>query len=155
MTRYIFIIITIIINVGCDSKRISELEKQIVLYKQQLNQKDTEISNCNREIEATKQYLTELKITAEKYEKSILEIKELENKINNFLEKIGQNYLIIPVDLIGKTVVVYCKPYENTQILIGTVKKISHADKVIISQSEGSPEIEIPFINIIGYRIIK
>jgi ATP-dependent 26S proteasome regulatory subunit len=145
--------------IGCDNKKISQLEKQLEILQTSNNQKEIDIFNARQEIEKNKQQLEEtikeLKLMTEKNEQASIRIRELESKINNLTDELGKDSLIIPIYLIGRPVVIYTIPYEDNQILIGTINKVYHGEKIIMSLAPNNKEIEIPFNNIIGYRLLK
>jgi len=154
------LIVLVAFLIGCDgASKIPQLEKEIEGNKQELMRQKLELTTKEDDIRNTRIQLDqankELEITTKKNDAISAKIKELESKISNLTENIGKNELILPVCLIGRTIVIYTKPYDDAQIFIGVVQQIKHADKIILRLSQTDQLVEVPFSNIIGYRMLR
>jgi len=158
--KKILLIVAIVSLMGCDSgHRIAQLEKEAESYKQELALKNTEITGAKEEAEKTKLQLEQankdLTEAREKNETMTAKVQQVETKLTNVVDELGKEGLILPVCLVGRSIIIYTKPYEDVQIFIGTIQKIQQGDKVIVEVSPANQIIEVPFKNIIGYRLLR
>ena len=158
--KRILLIVAIVSLMGCDSgNRIAQMEKDAESYKQEITRKDTEIAGAKEEAEKAKLQLEQankdLILAREKSESMATRVREVETKLTNVADELGKDGLILPACLVGRSIVIYTKPYEDVQIIIGTVQKIQQGDKVIVEVSPTNQTMEVPFRNIIGYRMLK
>lgn len=158
--KKILLIVAIVSLMGCDSgQRIAQLEKETESYKQELALKNTEITGAKEESEKTKLQLEQankdLTEAREKSESMAATVRQVEIKLANVADELGKDGLILPACLIGRSIIIYTKPYEDVQITIGTIQKIQQGDKIIIEVSPTNQPIEVPFRNIIGYRLLR
>lgn len=158
--KRILLIVAVVSLMGCDSdNRIAQLEKEAESYKQELALKNTEITGAKEDAEKAKLQLEQtskdLALAQEKGEKMTTKVKEAESKLSNVIDELGKEGLILPVCLVGRSIVIYTKPYEDAQIYIGVIQKIQQGDKVIVEISPTNQIVEVPFKNIIGYRLLK
>ncbi|MBI5777984.1 MAG: hypothetical protein HZA49_00820 [Planctomycetes bacterium] len=158
--KKILLIVALVALMGCDSgERIAKLEKEAESAKQELARKDTEIAGAKEEAAKAKLQLeqanTDLILAREKNESMAATVRQVEIKLANVADELGKDGLILPACLVGRSIVIYIKPYEDVQIIIGTVQKIQQGDKVIVEVSPTNQTMEVPFRNIIGYRMLK
>jgi DNA repair exonuclease SbcCD ATPase subunit len=159
MSKKLLIVLVVFI-IGCDSaNKMTQLTKEIEGDKQELMRQKLELTSKENDIKSIKLQLEqanqELETAIKRNDTTYAKIQALESEISNLTENIGKDELIFPVYLIGRPIVVYTKPYDDAQIFIGVVQKIKHADKVILSLSQTNQLVEVPFSNIIGYRMIR
>ncbi|MDI6732594.1 MAG: hypothetical protein QME51_01380 [Planctomycetota bacterium] len=170
MIKNIIIVITalsVAFIMGCDVYKISDLEKRVAQYEQDLSQKNQELSKRDEQINQLKAELEKTIAQLENANKEILslaetnrehtnKLQELETTMKNLLDEMGKKSLIIPLLLIGKTAVIYTKPYGDVQIYIGTITKILHGEKILIEIPQTPRQtVEIQFNDIIGYRMLR
>ena len=138
---------------GCgNSDKILKLEQEIARQQTEITATTDNLTDAKLQIE---QINKELEMATSKNSIASVKIQELEAKINSLTEGIGKDGLILPVYLIGRTVIIYTKPYTDTQIFIGVTQKIIHDNKVTLQLSQTNQQVEIPFSSIIGYRILE
>ena len=155
----ILLIVIILSLAGCDSaNRIPQLEKDIETNKQELVRQQNEITTRTDEINNTKSQLEQakkdLEIATKINDTTTAKIKELESKMNNLREDLGKEGIIMPSCLMGQSIIIYTKPYKDVQIFIGVVQKIKHGDKVSLLLSQTNQSVEVPFNQIVGYRML-
>ncbi|MEW6027459.1 MAG: hypothetical protein AB1599_09225 [Planctomycetota bacterium] len=160
MIRTMIVLAGIVAIMGCDyGERIAQLQKDVDSYKQELAKKDAEIAANKEDAEKAKAQLDlankDLAAALEKNSQMASKVAEVENKLQNVADALGKEGLIMPACLIGRSVVIYTKPYADTQVIIGTVQKIQQGDKITLDLSESGKTIEVPVANIIGYRLLK
>ena len=158
--KKILLIVAVVSLMGCDSgNRISQLEKEAESSKQELALKNTEIAGAKEDAEKAKLQLEQankdLTEAREKNDTMTAQVKETESKLSNLIDELGKEGLILPVCLVGRSIVIYTKPYQDAQIYIGVIQKIQQGDKVIVEISPTNQLIEVPFKNIIGYRLLQ
>lgn len=152
---------------ACEDKRVKPLQDELMKTKQDLSKTGEELKTAQTEVQRAKQQLEtltgELSKTItdakEKDKMAQVEIETLKGRLSKHFSDLSKNGIVIPTYLLDKSVVIYTRPVKGTNeevgIFIGVVKDIVHNEKIVLGRTEIESLVEIPYEDILGYRLTK